>query len=202
MTVIVGGCYPRDEGPQDRHPDRGVAARLPYRAGQGGNVERKTAHDFDQDSAHPLDAYVTAPWIAAVSWTRPRSTRWEACGGMLLEQLSPKSPRRKSCLRRQAPQAERVEYASPSGNGRMGGYFVAGPRPRAAPGVLVIHENRGLNPHIEDTRVEWRSRASWPLRLTRSFPLGGYPGDEEGARAFQKLDQAKTGRISSPRPAG
>jgi carboxymethylenebutenolidase len=61
------------------------------------------------------------------------------------------------------------------------------------PGVLVIHENRGLNPHIEDIarRVALEGFVAFaPDALT---PLGGYPGDEDKARAlFAKLDQPKT----------
>jgi carboxymethylenebutenolidase len=61
------------------------------------------------------------------------------------------------------------------------------------PGILVVHENRGLNPHIEDItrRLALDNFIAFaPDALT---PLGGYPGDEDKAReAFAKLDQAKT----------
>jgi carboxymethylenebutenolidase len=61
------------------------------------------------------------------------------------------------------------------------------------PGILVVHENRGLNPHIEDIarRIALESYVAFaPDALT---PLGGYPGDEDEARElFAKLDQAKT----------
>jgi carboxymethylenebutenolidase len=90
--------------------------------------------------------------------------------------------------------AERVEYASPGGSGKMGGYFV---RPAKAkgklPGVLVIHENRGLNPHIEDVARRVALENFVAFAPDALFPLGGYPGDEDKARElFQKLDAAKT----------
>ena len=87
-----------------------------------------------------------------------------------------------------------IEFASPHGYGRGRGYFA---RPAEASGalpmVLVVHENRGLNPHIEDIvrRLALEKFIAFaPDALT---PLGGYPGDEDKARAeFAKLDQAKT----------
>ena len=94
---------------------------------------------------------------------------------------------------------ESLEYDSPEGSGqgtgkKMRGYLA---RPAVAkgklPAVLVVHENRGLNPHIEDItrRLALESFVAFaPDALT---PLGGYPGDEDKARAlFAQLDQAKT----------
>jgi carboxymethylenebutenolidase len=88
---------------------------------------------------------------------------------------------------------QKVEIASPAGNGKIRGLLS---RPKAAkgklPGVLVVHENRGLNPHIEDVarRVALEGfRALAPDALTT---LGGYPGTEdEGRSLFSKLDPAK-----------
>ena len=76
----------------------------------------------------------------------------------------------------------------------MRGYFAQPARPTGKlPGVLVVHENRGLNPHIEDIarRLAVENFVAFaPDALT---PLGGYPGDEDKARElFPKLDQAKT----------
>jgi len=89
--------------------------------------------------------------------------------------------------------AEYLTYPSPNGSGTMRGYFV---RPGNAggklPGVVVIHENRGLNPYIEDVarRLAVANYVAFaPDALT---PLGGYPGDDEKAAAlFAKLDPGK-----------
>lgn len=87
----------------------------------------------------------------------------------------------------------RQAFPSPDGNGQVQGYLA---KPAGAtaklPAVLVVHENRGLNPHIEDIarRVALAGYVAYaPDALT---PLGGYPGNEDDARAlFQKLDPAK-----------
>ena len=76
----------------------------------------------------------------------------------------------------------------------MRGYFA---RPAAAkgklPGILVVHENRGLNPHIEDIARRLAVDNFVAFAPDALFPMGGYPGDEEKARElFPKLDQAKT----------
>jgi carboxymethylenebutenolidase len=61
------------------------------------------------------------------------------------------------------------------------------------PGVLVVHENRGLNPHIEDVARRVALEDFVAFAPDALFPLGGYPGDEDKAReVFPKLDQAKT----------
>ena len=89
--------------------------------------------------------------------------------------------------------AEYLDYPSPNGSGKMRGYFA---KPAKAsgklPGVVVIHENRGLNPYIEDVarRLAVLNFVAFaPDALT---PSGGYPGDEDQARAlFAKLDPRK-----------
>ena len=89
---------------------------------------------------------------------------------------------------------ESVEYPSPQGSSKTGGYFV---RPATAlgklPGILVVHENRGLNPHIEDIARRLALDNFLAFAPDALAPLGGYPGDEDKARElFPKLDQAKT----------
>lgn len=61
------------------------------------------------------------------------------------------------------------------------------------PFVLVVHENRGLNPHIEDIARRLALDNFIAFAPDALYPLGGYPGDEEKARElFSKLDQTKT----------
>ena len=89
---------------------------------------------------------------------------------------------------------EFVEFASPAGNGKVRAY-VARPAQAAGPlpVVLVVHENRGLNPHIEDIARRLALDNFIAVAPDALFPLGGYPGDEDKARElFAKLDQAKT----------
>ena len=90
--------------------------------------------------------------------------------------------------------AEFVEFDSPAGYGKGRGYLVRPADATAAlPLVLVVHENRGLNPHIEDIARRLALAGYLAFAPDALFPLGGYPGDEDSARTlFQQLDQAKT----------
>ena len=90
----------------------------------------------------------------------------------------------------------REDISSPKGNGTIKAY-VARPKGASArarkPVVLVIHENRGLNPHIEDIARRLAVDGFIAVAPDALTPLGGYPGDEDKARsAFQQLDQTKT----------
>ncbi len=159
-------------------------------------MERKTAHDFDQELLILFDAYVHG--FLDRRGFLDKAARY-AVGGvtaaMLLEQLSPKFAEAQVIKPDDGRiVAEHVEYASPEGSERMRGYLV---RPASAakelPGVLVIHENRGLNPHIEDVTRRMALENFVAFAPDALFPMGGYPGDEDQARAmFSKLDQTKT----------
>jgi carboxymethylenebutenolidase len=89
--------------------------------------------------------------------------------------------------------ASYVTYPSPGGNGEtMRGYLVQPTGTGPFPAVLVMHENRGLNPYIED--VARRAAAAGYLALAPDglAPLGGYPGNDDDGRTLQaKLDQSK-----------
>jgi carboxymethylenebutenolidase len=87
-----------------------------------------------------------------------------------------------------------LEIDSPQGYGKVRAYLA---KPAQASGplpvLLVVHENRGLNPHIEDITRRLALENFIALAPDALFPLGGYPGDEDKARAlFATLDQAKT----------
>lgn len=90
--------------------------------------------------------------------------------------------------------AKTVEIDSPQGYGRVKAYRVQPARPASRlPVVLVVHENRGLNPHIEDIARRLALEGYIALAPDALSPLGGYPGGEDEARAlFRQLDQAKT----------
>lgn len=89
--------------------------------------------------------------------------------------------------------AQYVNYPSPGGNsGQMRGYLVQPAGKGPFPAVLVIHENRGLNPYIED--VARRAAVDGFLALAPDglFQAGGYPGNDDDGRMLQsKLDQPK-----------
>jgi carboxymethylenebutenolidase len=159
-------------------------------------MDRKTAHDFDQELLILFDAYVHGGVDRRTFLDRAAKF---AVGGvtaaMLLEQLSPRFAEAQVVK----PEDERIrqeyiEYPSPNGSGTMRGYFArpAGGTGRA-PGILVIHENRGLNPHIEDIARRLALDNFVAFAPDALFPLGGYPGEEDKARTlFGQLDQAKT----------
>jgi carboxymethylenebutenolidase len=89
--------------------------------------------------------------------------------------------------------AQYVSYPSPGGNGaQMRGYLVQPTGGAPFPAVLVVHENRGLNPYIEDVARRLATEGYLALAPDGLAPLGGYPGnDDEGRELQTKLDQAK-----------
>jgi len=158
-------------------------------------MERKTAQDFDQELLLIFDQYVHGS-IDRRGFL-DRATKFAVGGmtaGMLLDALSPKFaeaqvvPKDDKRLK-----TEYVEVASPNGNGKIKAYVC---RPANAtgklPGIVVVHENRGLNPHIEDIARRLALDNFMAIAPDALTPLGGYPGDEEKARElFPKLDQPK-----------
>jgi len=89
--------------------------------------------------------------------------------------------------------AQYVSYASPGGNGeKMRGYLVQPAGQGPWPAVLVIHENRGLNPYVEDVARRAAVAGFIALAPDGLTPAGGYPGNDDDGRELQaKLDQAK-----------
>jgi carboxymethylenebutenolidase len=89
--------------------------------------------------------------------------------------------------------ASYVSYPSPGGNsGSMRGYLVQPTGPGPFPAVLVVHENRGLNPYIEDVARRAALEGFLALAPDGLFPVGGYPGNDDDGRTLQAtLDQAK-----------
>ena len=92
-----------------------------------------------------------------------------------------------------AIKATYTEFDSPDGHGKGRGYLVV-PKDLDAkrPVVLVIHENRGLNPYIEDVARRLAKVGFIAFAPDALFPLGGYPGNDDEGRAMQKsMDEAK-----------
>jgi len=158
-------------------------------------MERKKASDFDQRLLKLLDGYVHGDLTRREFLERAQRY---AVGGLtaaaLLESLSPKYAEAQQI----APGDERieakyVEYDSPQGYGRVKGLLA---RPAGAgsklPGVVVIHENRGLNPHIEDVCRRTALAGYLALAPDGLTSLGGYPGtDDEGREMQRTLDRDK-----------
>jgi carboxymethylenebutenolidase len=159
-------------------------------------MERKKASDFDPEVLILFDAYVHGA-IDRRGFLNKASKY--AVGGvtaaMLLEALNPRFAEAQQVAKDDKRlKAEYLPYPSPQGNTGMRGYIA---RPASAkgklPGVLVVHENRGLNPHIEDITRRLALDNFVAFAPDALAPLGGYPGDEDAARQlFPKLDQAKT----------
>ena len=157
---------------------------------------RKTVHDFDPDVLDLFDQYVHGiidrrGFVAGAARMAIGAT---AAAG-LLAALSPRFAQAQKIK----PNDPRLvvswhEFDSPHGYGKARGYLA---RPVDAEGslplVLVVHENRGLNPHIEDVARRIALEGYIAFAPDALFPLGGYPGGEDEARTlFRKLDTARS----------
>ncbi|MEX0369933.1 MAG: YghX family hydrolase [Tateyamaria sp.] len=156
---------------------------------------RKKASDFDPRILEIFDGYVHGQISKREFMTQAgRYAAAGVTGAMLLDQLKPNY----AYAQQVAPddpaiEVMQTEYDSPNGHGTIRGLMA---KPAGAdgplPAVLVVHENRGLNPYIEDV-VRRTAKAGYlafgPDGLT---PLGGYPGtDEEGREMQRSLDREK-----------
>jgi carboxymethylenebutenolidase len=159
-------------------------------------MNRMTTKDFHPEALKLFDQYVHGQ-LSRRGFLQ-RAAKFAAAGataeGLLMalsprfveaQQVSDHDPRIK---------ARRVEYPSPQGYGTLRGYLVEPAKSSGKlPTVLVVHENRGLNPHIEDIARRLAVDNFIAFAPDALYPLGGYPGDEDKARElFGKLDQAKT----------
>src|SRR5437879_1632708 len=159
------------------------------------HMERKNAKDFPQELLNLFDRYVhgdierrefldgakkfaTGGLTAAAIWESLRPNYAWA------QQVAKDDKRIK---------AERVDIPSPQGNGNIRGYLV---RPANAsgplPGVLVVHEDRGLNRYIEDVARRFATQNFMALAPDGLTSVGGYPGDDEkGGKMFGQVDRQK-----------
>jgi carboxymethylenebutenolidase len=154
-----------------------------------------TQHDFDPEVLKLFDQYVhgqidrrgflSQAGKYAVGGATAASLLTALSPSFAATVVAPADPRIK---------AQYVEYPSPNGYGTLRGYLVKPANAKGKlPTVLVVHENRGLNPHIEDIARRLALDDFIAFAPDALFPLGGYPGDEDKARElFGKLDQVKT----------
>jgi len=158
-------------------------------------MPRKTANDFDPEVLSLFDKYVHGR-IDRRGFLEGAAAF--AVGGLtaagLLEALSPNFAEAQQVAGDDARiKAGYVDYPS-TGNDKVHGYLVRPAKPVGKlPTVLVVHENRGLNSHIEDIARRLALDNFIAFAPDALFPLGGYPGNEDKARElFPKLDQTKT----------
>lgn len=157
-------------------------------------MERKKASDFPQELLDLFDGYVHGEINRRAFLDRAQKF---AVGGVtataLFEmlkpnyawaiQVQPNDPRIKS---------EKATVQSPHGNGSITGYLVRPATAAKLPVVLVVHENRGLNPYIEDVARRLAVANFIAFAPDSLTSVGGYPGDDEkGAKLFAELDRGK-----------
>lgn len=157
-------------------------------------MNRLRASDFHPEVLKLFDAYVHGGVSRREFLDRAAPFTAGASAAAVLASLSPNY-----AWAQQVPEGdgrirvERVDYASPEGHGAIRAYLV---RPAAAqgklPGVVVVHENRGLNPYIEDVARRLGAAGYLALAPDGLTPKGGYPGnDNEGRRLQAELDRGK-----------
>ena len=159
-------------------------------------MTRLTANDFHPEVLKLFDRYVHGLTDRRGFLEGARKFAAGGVGaGALLEALNPRFAEAEQ-VAKDDPRivGKFVEYPSPEGYGTVKGYLVEPAKAQGKlPTVLVVHENRGLNPHIEDIARRLALDNFIAFAPDALAPLGGYPGDEDKARElFPKLDQAKT----------
>jgi len=159
-------------------------------------MTRLTANDFHPEVLKLFDRYVHGLTDRRGFLEGARKFTAGGVGaGAILEALNPRFAEAEQ-VAKDDPRivGKFVEYPSPEGYGTVKGYLVEPAKAQGKlPTVLVVHENRGLNPHIEDIARRLALDNFIAFAPDALAPLGGYPGDEDKARElFPKLDQAKT----------
>lgn len=158
-------------------------------------IRRMTAKDFPQELLDLYDYYAHGKITKREFLSG--AAKFAVAGvtaSMLLDQLSPDY----ALAQQVAPDdpeivTERITYPSPNGHGEVNGYLV---RPAGATGklaaVLVIHENRGLNPYIEDVARRLGKAGFMALAPDGLTSVGGYPGTDDKGRELQRtVDREK-----------
>jgi carboxymethylenebutenolidase len=159
-------------------------------------MERKKAADFPQDLLNLFDRYVHGDISRRDFFERAQKF---AVGGLTVAALFDMLRPNYAWAIQVQPDDQRIktEWAtvpSPQGNGSIKGYLVRPANPGKLPGVLVVHENRGLNAYIQDVARRLAVANFMAFAPDALTSLGGYPGDDEkGVALFNQLDRAKLG---------
>lgn len=157
-------------------------------------MERKKASDFPPEVMKLFDGYVHGAISRREFLDRAGKFAVGAFGAAaMLESLKPNFAWAQQVAKDDKRiKAGYVDYDSPNGSGKMRGYLA---QPAAAsgklPAVLVIHENRGLNPYVEDVARRLATANFVAFAPDALTPVGGYPGDEDKARALFAAQDAK-----------
>src|SRR5579863_5484 len=157
-------------------------------------MERKTAKEYPQELLNLFDRYVHGD-IERREFLD--GAKKYAVGGLTATAIW-ESLRPNYAWAQQVPKddarikTEQVTVPSPQGNGSIKGYLVRPAKAGKYPGVLVVHENRGLNPYIEDVARRLGTENFMAFAPDGLTSVGGYPGDEEkGAKLFATVDKPK-----------
>ena len=158
-------------------------------------MERKKASDFPPEVLKLFDGYVHgrlsrrdfldgAAKFAVGGFTAAAMLESLRPNYAWAQQVAKDDPRIKT---------EYLTYPAPQGSGTMRGYFARPAKSEGKlPGVVAIHENRGLNPYLEDVARRLAVEGFLAFAPDALTPLGGYPGDEEkAAKLFSQLDPKK-----------
>lgn len=157
-------------------------------------MERRKASDFPPEVLKLFDGYVHG-WLSRRDFL-DKAGKY-AVGGFsaaaMLESLRPNYAFAQQVAKTDARiKTEYLTYPAPQGSGTMKGYFAHPAGAGKWPGIVVIHENRGLNPYIEDVARRLAVDGFVAFAPDALTPLGGYPNDEEkAAQLFGQLDATK-----------
>jgi carboxymethylenebutenolidase len=157
-------------------------------------MERKKASDFPQELLNLFDRYVHGD----IGRREFMEGAQKFATGTLTAAAIFESLRPNYAWAQQVPKddkrikTERATVPSPEGNGSINGYLVRPASGGKSPGVLVVHENRGLNPYIEDVARRLGTSNFVAFAPDGLTSVGGYPGDDEkGGQLFGKVDRQK-----------
>lgn len=156
-------------------------------------MDRKNAGDFPQELWALFDQFVHGEMDRRTFLARAQKFAVAGSALALFESLRPNyawaiqvpigDPRIKT---------EEVTIQSPKGNGKISGHLATPSKGGKYPVVLVVHENRGLNPYIKDVARRFATEGFIALAPDGLTSVGGYPGDDEkGGELFKKVDREK-----------
>jgi carboxymethylenebutenolidase len=157
-------------------------------------MERMKASDFPQELLDEFHLYVHGEIDRRTFIDRAgKFATATVSAAMLFEMLKPnyawaeEIPKDDTRIR-----TERADVPSPQGNGKINGYLVRPATGTKFPSILVVHENRGLNPYIEDVARRLGVQGYMAFAPDGLTSVGGYPGDDEkGATLFMQVDRNK-----------